>query len=69
MGEQELVVDFIGKLSHIVFVLRGLKGKVKESDIVSKPLWVLITKFDSITSPIEQLQDMDTMTIEETIRK
>lgn len=38
MGEQELVVDFIGKLSHIVFVLRGLKGKVKESDIVSKPL-------------------------------
>lgn len=67
MGEDELVIDYVDKFSRIVTQKRNLGEKIFECDVVSKLLHLVSSKFDSITSSIEQFQDLDSLTLEEIV--
>ena len=63
MGEEELVVDFVRKLSKVATQLRSLEGKIDDGVLVSKLLREAHTKFDTIPLSIEQFDDIDLMTL------
>ena len=67
MGEEESVADFAGKLSMVATQLRSLGEKIDDGVLVSKLLRAAPTKFDAITSFIEQFSYMDSMSLEEAI--
>lgn len=67
MREEEPVSEFIGKLSRVVNQIRGLGEKLEEGTVVAKLLHATPSKFDHITSSMEQFNDLDTMKLEDAI--
>ena len=67
VGEEEYVVDFVGKISQVATQLRSLGEKIDDGVLVAKLLRAAPEKFDAITSSIEQFGDMDSMSLEEAI--
>ena len=67
MREEESVANFAAKLTMLVAHMRSLGEKIAEGVIVSKLLHATPTKYDPITSSIEQFEDLDTMTLDEAI--
>ncbi|XP_023765161.1 uncharacterized protein LOC111913672 [Lactuca sativa] len=69
MKETESIDDYIGKVVNIVSTLCTLGDKVEESHIVKKLLRVVSPKFLQIASTLEQFGDLETMSVEEVIRR
>ena len=66
--DNEMILDYSGKLSRIVVETRGLGEKISDSEIAAKLLQSVSEKFDAITSSREPFQDIDTMTLDEVLR-
>ena len=47
--------------------MRGLGEKIPDSEVAAKILRSVAEKFDSITSSIEQFQDVDNLTLDEVL--
>ena len=62
-----MILDYFGKLSRIVVKMRGLGVKIADSEVAAKLLQSVAGKFDSITSSIEQFQDVDNLTLYEVL--
>ena len=67
IGEEESVVDFIGKLSKVADQQINLEEKIKDRVLVAKLLRVALSNFDAITLSIEQYGDMDSISLVEAI--
>ena len=67
MEDNEMILDYFGKLSRIVVEMRGLGEKIADSEVAAKLLRSVAGKFDSITSSIEQFQDVDNLTLYEVL--
>ena len=67
MEDNEMILDYFGKLSQIVVEIRGLGEKIADSEVAAK-LQSVAGKFDSITSSIEQFQDVDNLTLDAVLR-
>ena len=59
-------MDF-GKLSCILIELRSLGENTVDVEVCSKLRQSVSGKFDAITTPIEQFQDLDALTPDEVI--
>ena len=66
MDEENLFLDFFGKVSCVVNELRSL-GEVISDAEGPKFLSSISCKFDAITTSTEQFQDVETITLEEVI--
>ena len=62
-----MILDYFGKLSRIVVEMRGLGEKIADSEVAAKLLRSVAGKFESITSSIEQFQDIDNLTLNEVL--
>ena len=60
-------MDYFGKISWIVVEMRGLREKIADREVAAKLLRSVARKFDSITSLIEQFQDVDNLTVDEVL--
>lgn len=67
MKEVEPLDDFCMKLNGLVTNIRALGGEVNEAYVVKKLLRAIPSKFLEIASTIEQFENLETVTIEETI--
>ena len=67
MEDNEMILDYFGKLSRIVVEMRGLGEKIPDSEVAAKILRSVAEQFDSITSSIEQFQDVDNLTLDEVL--
>ncbi|CAA6662618.1 unnamed protein product [Spirodela intermedia] len=65
MDDEELILHYFGKLSRIMIELKSLGYKVSNVDLSAKLLRSVSSKFDSITTSIEQFQNLDTISIDE----
>ena len=64
MEDNEMILDYFGKLSRIVVEMRGLGEKITNNEVGAKLLRSVAGKFDSITSSIEQFQDVNNLTLD-----
>ncbi|KOM50015.1 hypothetical protein LR48_Vigan08g084200 [Vigna angularis] len=65
MGEQETVVEYIGRIQIVVNAMRACDKVVKDKKIVEKILRTLTPQFDHIVVAIEECKDLETMKVEE----
>ena len=68
MEDNEMILDYFGKISRIVVEMRGLGEKIADSEVAEKLLRSVAGKFDSITSSIEKFQDVENLTLDEVLR-
>ncbi|KAI5022415.1 hypothetical protein ZWY2020_059145 [Hordeum vulgare] len=66
-GETELVNDYAMRLTTLVGEIRALGSKLEETEIVEKFFKSVTDKFTYIIGMLEQLYDIDDMTITEAI--
>ena len=67
MDDDDLFLDYFGKLSCVVNELRSLGEVITDAEVAAKLLRSVSSKFDAITTLIEQFQDLETITLEEVI--
>ena len=67
MDDDDLFLDYFGKLSCVVNELRSLGEVITDAEVAAKLLRSVSGKFDAITTSIEQFQDLETITLEEVI--
>ncbi|XP_074355633.1 uncharacterized protein LOC141695273 [Apium graveolens] len=67
MKETEALDDFCMKLNGLVTTIRALGEEIQEAYVVKKLLRAVPSKFLQIASTIEQFENLETMTVEETI--
>ena len=67
MGEEESVVDFVGKLSKVATQLKSLGEKINDGVLVAKLLRAAPAKFDAITLSREKFGKVDSTSLEEAI--
>ena len=67
MDEDDLILDFFGKLSCVVNKLRSFGEVISNAEVASKLLKSVLGKFDLITTSIVPFQDLDTITLKEII--
>ena len=67
MDEDDLFLDFFGKHSCMVYKLQSLGEVITNAKVVSKLLRSASSKFDVITTSIEQFQDLEMITLEDVI--
>ena len=67
MDDDEIFLDYFGKLSCVVNELRSLGAVITDAEVAAKLLRSVSGKFDAITTSIEQFQDLETITLEEVI--
>ncbi|XP_074377180.1 uncharacterized protein LOC141718699 [Apium graveolens] len=67
MKDSEQLDDFYMRLNGIVTNIQALGEKIEESYVVKKLLYVVPTRFLQITSTIEQIGDLETMSVKETL--
>ena len=67
MDDDDLFLDYFGRLSCVVNELRSLGGVITDAEVAAKLLRSVSSKFDAITTSIEQFQDLETITLEEVI--
>ncbi|WVZ16028.1 hypothetical protein V8G54_013594 [Vigna mungo] len=65
MGEQETVVEYIGRIQLFVNAMRACDKVVKDKKIVEKILRTLTPQFDHIALTIEETKDLEKMRVEE----
>ena len=54
MEDNEMILDYFGKLSLIVVEIRGLGEKIADSEVATKLLRSVAKKFNPISSSIEK---------------
>ena len=67
MDDDDLFLDYFGKLSCVVNELRSLGEVITDAEVAAKLLRSISGKFNVITTSIEQFQDLETITLEEVI--
>jgi hypothetical protein len=67
MEETESVNDYAMQITTLVAEIRALGGKLEEAKIVEKFFSSVTDKFTYITDTLEQLTDIENMTITEAI--
>ena len=65
MKEEENIGEYLLRVDEVLNVIRGLGGKLKEREVVSKELRTFPMKYDSKVSTLEEWDDLDDMTIDE----
>lgn len=65
MEEEEQVLDYYNKLSQIMVELKSLGEKLTDVDVITKLLRSVSGKFNSITTYLEQFQDLNSTSVEE----
>ena len=69
MDDEELILNYFGKLSSIVVEMRNLGEKITDSQLDSKLLRSVSRMFNAITNAIKQFQELETTALEEIIAK
>ena len=67
MDDDDLFLDCFRKLSCVVNELRSLGEVITDTEVSAKLLRSVSSKFNAITTLIEQFQDLETFTLEEVI--
>lgn len=67
MEEDEQFIDFHTRLQDIVNSMRGLGEEIKDPKIIRKIFRLLLERFRSKVTVIEECQDLDKMKLEELI--
>ncbi|CAA6667475.1 unnamed protein product [Spirodela intermedia] len=67
MEDNESILNYFGKLFQNVVELKSLGEKISDADLSTKLLRSVSGKFDSITTSIEQFQDLDVILVEEVL--
>ncbi|CAA6654616.1 unnamed protein product [Spirodela intermedia] len=67
MDDGEVILDFFVKISSIVVELRSLGENISESVVCAKVLRSVSGKFDSITTSIEQFQDLTAISLDDVV--
>ena len=67
MDEDDLFLDFFGKLSCVGNELRSLGEVINDAEVAATLLCFVLSKFDAMTTSIEQFQDRKMITLEEVI--
>ena len=67
MDDDDLFVDYFGKLFCVVNELRSLDEVITDVEVSGKLLRSVSGKFDVITTSIEKFQDLEMITLEEVI--
>lgn len=67
MEDKELIFDYFGKLLWVVIDLKSLGEEMFNVDLSIKLLRSVSSKFDSITTSIKQLWNLDTLSVDEII--
>ncbi|XP_017420138.1 uncharacterized protein LOC108330138 [Vigna angularis] len=65
MGEQESIVEYIGRIQVVVNSMRACDKVVKDKKIVEKILRTLTPQYDHIVVAIEDCKDVENMKVEE----
>ena len=65
MKEEENIGEYLRRVDEVVNVIRGLGGKLKEREVVSKVLRTLPMKYDSKVSTLEDTDDIDHVIVDE----
>ena len=58
MKEEENVGEYLLRVDQVVNVIRGLGGKLKEKEVVSKVLRTLLMRYDPKVSTLEERDDI-----------
>ena len=65
MKEEENFGEYLLRVDEVVNAIRGLGGKLKEREVVSKVLRTFPMKYDSKVSTLEEQYDIDHVTVDE----
>ena len=65
MKEEENICEYLLCVDEVVNAIRGLGGKLKEKEVVSKVLRTLQMRYDPKVSTLEELDDLKKVTIDE----
>ena len=65
MKEEENIGEYLLRVYEVVNAIRGLGGKLKEREVVSKVLRSLPMKYDWNVSTLEERDDLDLVTVDE----
>ena len=65
MKEEENVGELLLRVDEVVNVIRGLGGKLKEKEVVSKVLRTLPMRYDPKVSTLEERDDLKKVTMDE----
>ena len=65
MKDEENIAEYILRVDEIVNAIRGLRGVIKEREVVDKVLRTLPMKYDSKVSTLEEWDDLDLTTVYE----
>ena len=65
MKEEESIEEYLLIIDGVVNAIRGLRGKLKEREVVSKVLRKFPMKYDSKVSTLEERDDLDDMIVDE----
>ena len=65
MREEENIGEYLLRVDEVVNAIRGLGGKLKEKEVVSKILRTLPMRYDSKVSALEERDDLKKMTVDE----
>ena len=65
MREEENIGEYLLHVDEVVNAIRGLGGKLKEKEVVSKILRTLPMRYDSKVSTLEERDDLKKVTVDE----
>ena len=65
MKEEENIGEYLLRVDEVVNVIRGLGGKLKEKEVVSKVLRTLPMRYDPKVSTLEERDDLKKVTMDE----
>ena len=65
MKEEENVGEYLLRVDEVVNAIRGLGGKLKEKEVVSKVLRKLPMRYDPKVSTLEERDDLKNVTMDE----
>ena len=64
MKEEENIGEYLLRVDEVVNHIRGLGGKLREKEFVSKVLRTLPMKYDSKSSTLEERDDLNQVTVD-----
>ena len=65
MREEENIREYLLHVDEVVNAIRGLGGKLKEKEVVSKILITLPVRYDSKVSTLEEQDDLKIVIVDE----
>lgn len=67
MGKEELVINFVDKLSRVLTQLKSFRENITKATVVRRLFQFTPVKFDPITTTLEQFNNFKPMTLDETL--